>query len=120
MYNVEAKNELSLIQDGEKGQRIVVYQPETMSIQTFEWSHVLHGFIYTDDEKHEWQDAEVKLYIDDIEIELDTKKVTAPKFRDPSTMTYEQLHDPDYHIKQLAKLNGGKLDITCSKCHHCR
>jgi len=73
MYNVEARNELSLIQDGEKGQRIVVYQPETMSIQTFEWSHVLHGFIYTEDEKHEWQDAEVKLYIDEIEIELDTK-----------------------------------------------
>ena len=43
-----------------------------------------------------------------------------PKFRDPSTMTYEQLHDPDYHIKQLVKLSGGKLTITCSKCHHCR
>ena len=43
-----------------------------------------------------------------------------PKFRDPATMTYEQLHDPDYHLKQLAKLSGGKLDITCSKCHHCR
>lgn len=73
MYNVEARNELSLIQDGEKGQRIVVNHPESMSIQTFEWSHVLHGFIYTEDEKHEWQDAEVKLYIDEIEIELDTK-----------------------------------------------
>jgi len=43
-----------------------------------------------------------------------------PKFRDPATMTYEELHDPDYHKKQLAKLNGGKLNITCSKCHHCR
>ena len=73
MYNVEAKSDLSLIQDGEKGHRIVVYRPETMSIQTFEWSHVIHGFIYTADEKHEWQDAEVKLYIDEIEIELDTK-----------------------------------------------
>jgi len=73
MYNVEARNELSLIQDGEKGHRIGVFQPETMSIQTFEWSHVLQGFKYTDDEKHEWQDAVVKLYIDEIEIELDTK-----------------------------------------------
>ncbi len=26
----------------------------------------------------------------------------------------------DYRLKQLAKLNGGKLNITCSKCHHCR
>lgn len=43
-----------------------------------------------------------------------------PKFRDPETMTSEELYDPDYHIKQLAKLNGGKLNITCSKCHHCR
>lgn len=43
-----------------------------------------------------------------------------PKFRDPATMTYEQLTDPDYHIKQLVKRSGGKLTITCSKCHHCR
>ena len=43
-----------------------------------------------------------------------------PKFRDPATMTAEELTDPDYHIKQLEKLNGGKLKITCSKCHHCR
>ena len=49
-----------------------------------------------------------------------TKVVEEPKFRDPSTMTYEQLHDPDYRIKQLAKLSGGKFSITCSKCHHCR
>ena len=43
-----------------------------------------------------------------------------PKFRDPATMTHEQLTDPDYALKQLAKLSGGKFDITCSKCHHCR
>ena len=48
------------------------------------------------------------------------KEKIEPKFRDPSTMTYEQLHDPDYHIKQLAKLSNGKLTVTCSKCHHCR
>ena len=46
--------------------------------------------------------------------------VTEPKFRDPATMTQEQLTDPDYHLKQLAKLSGGKFTITCSKCHHCR
>jgi len=46
--------------------------------------------------------------------------IEEPKFRDPSTMTYEQLHDPDYHIKQLAKLSDGQLTIACSKCHHCR
>ena len=44
----------------------------------------------------------------------------APKFRDPATMTHEQLTDPDYALKQLAKLSGGKFSITCSKCHHCR
>jgi len=43
-----------------------------------------------------------------------------PKFRDPETMTEEELTDPDYALKQLGKLNGGKLSITCSKCHHCR
>lgn len=31
-----------------------------------------------------------------------------PKFRDPVTMTDEELFDPDYRLKQLAKLNGGK------------
>ena len=47
--------------------------------------------------------------------------VEEPKFRDPAMMTYEQLHDPDYHIKQLAKHFGGdRFAITCSKCHHCR
>lgn len=43
-----------------------------------------------------------------------------PKFRDPSEMSPEQLTDPDYALKQLEKLNGSKLSITCSKCHHCR
>lgn len=45
---------------------------------------------------------------------------TEPKFRDPSTLSIEQLTDPDYSLKQLEKLNKGKLNITCSKCHHCR
>ncbi|MBA7636886.1 hypothetical protein ES703_44514 [subsurface metagenome] len=51
------------------------------------------------------------------EIKQNTLK---PKFRDPSTLSAEQLTDPDYSLKQLEKLNGGKLSITCSKCHHCR
>lgn len=43
-----------------------------------------------------------------------------PKFRNPSELPPEALTDPDYHIKQLEKLSGNKLEITCSKCHHCR
>ena len=43
-----------------------------------------------------------------------------PKFRDPKELSHEQLTDPDYRLKQLEKLNRGKLSITCSKCHHCR
>lgn len=43
-----------------------------------------------------------------------------PKFRNPSELPPEALTDPDFHIKQLEKLNGSKLEITCSKCHHCR
>ncbi|GAG23179.1 unnamed protein product [marine sediment metagenome] len=43
-----------------------------------------------------------------------------PKFLDPSELSLEQLTDPDFSIKQLQKLNGEKLEITCSKCHHCR
>jgi len=54
----------------------------------------------------------------------DSKKnasgVTEPKFRDPNQLSIEQLTDPDYALKQLEKLNEGKLSITCSKCHHCR
>jgi len=42
------------------------------------------------------------------------------KFRNPSELPPEALTDPDYAIKQLEKLNGSKLEITCSKCHHCR
>jgi len=42
-------------------------------------------------------------------------------FRDPSTLTYEQLTDPDYRLKELEKVDGKyKFNIACSKCHHCR
>lgn len=41
------------------------------------------------------------------------------KFRPESEIT-EEMRDPDYALKQLAKLNNGKYIITCSKCHHCR
>ena len=47
-------------------------------------------------------------------------KRTEPKFRDRNELSLKQLTDPDYALKQLEKLNGGKLSITCSKCHHCR
>lgn len=50
----------------------------------------------------------------------DVSEVIEPKFRDSSELSPEQLTDPDYALKQLEKLNGGKLSITCSKCHHCR
>ncbi|GAI09307.1 unnamed protein product [marine sediment metagenome] len=43
-----------------------------------------------------------------------------PMFRDTNELTHEQLTDPDYAIKQIKELNGGKLYIACSKCHHCR
>ena len=56
----------------------------------------------------------------DTKVKDTSKEIAKPKFRDPSELTEEQLTDPDYRLKQLGKLNGGKLSITCSKCHHCR
>lgn len=47
------------------------------------------------------------------------KAPSKPKFRDPATMTEEELTDPDYRLKQIIKDSGG-LNPTCSKCHHCR
>jgi len=41
------------------------------------------------------------------------------KFRPASEIT-EEMRDPDYALKQLAKMNNGRYLITCSKCHHCR
>lgn len=52
--------------------------------------------------------------------EKELMQATTPKFRDESELTEEQLTDPDFRLKQLVKLNKGKLSITCSKCHHCR
>ena len=46
--------------------------------------------------------------------------ISPVKFRDPASLTNEQLNDPDYAFKELERLNGGKLAITCSRCHHCR
>jgi hypothetical protein len=47
-------------------------------------------------------------------------KEEKPKFRDPRDLTFEQMTDPDYAIKQLKRMGGHDLSITCSKCHHCR
>ena len=48
-----------------------------------------------------------------------TVQIIEPKFRDPSELSHEQLTDIDFALKELEKLNGGKLLTTCSKCHHC-
>jgi len=54
-------------------------------------------------------------------VESVSSKITEPKFRDISTLTYEQRTDPDYHLKKLQELAGEyNFDVTCSKCHHCR
>lgn len=47
-------------------------------------------------------------------------RLKKPKFRKVSELTNEELTDPDFRLKQLEKLNKDKLQITCSKCHHCR
>lgn len=48
-------------------------------------------------------------------------KITESRFRDSSTLTPEQLTDPDYRLKELEKIAGEyNLNTTCSKCHHCR
>jgi len=54
------------------------------------------------------------------EFKKDVSEVIEPKFRDCSELSPEQLTDPDYALKELEKLNRGRLSITCSKCHHCR
>ncbi len=47
---------------------------------------------------------------------------TEPRFRDPATMTYEELNDPDYALKRIARQVGipESRMLVCSKCHHCR
>jgi len=47
---------------------------------------------------------------------------TEPKFRDISELTEEQLTDPDYRLKKIAKDAGISETemLICSKCHHCR
>lgn len=53
-------------------------------------------------------------------IKGDILLIIEPKFRKSDELSFEQQTDPDYALKQLEKLNEGKLSITCSKCHHCR
>lgn len=50
------------------------------------------------------------------------EEIEEPKFRDPKELTEEQLTDPDYSIKKIARDAGmSERDmIVCSKCHHCR
>lgn len=56
------------------------------------------------------------------EKKLKTLEAVAYKFRDESELTEEELTDPDFAKKRLAREFGnGDIDIiTCSKCHHCR
>ena len=64
--------ELKDIRDGTKGHRLVAYNPETMTITTSEASHVLHGWTgLTKQELKDLEPFEVKVFVDDIEIELD-------------------------------------------------
>lgn len=55
-------------------------------------------------------------------LEAKEKVVKEPKFIDPSELTEEQLTDPDYSLKQIAKLAGvdEQQILICSRCHHCR
>jgi hypothetical protein len=56
------------------------------------------------------------------EIQSKTKNEIAYKFRDEWELTEEQLTDPDYSMKLIAKRAGidpNKM-LICSKCHHCR
>ncbi len=38
------------------------------------------------------------------------------KFKGVSELTSEQLNDPDFRLKQIAKLNQDKIKFICSKC----
>ena len=44
------------------------------------------------------------------------------RFRDIDELTYEQLTDPDYRLKRIARDSGVDESqiLICSKCHHCR
>jgi len=50
------------------------------------------------------------------------RRLVGPKFRDVGELTYEQLTDPDYRLKQIARDAGISESqiLICSKCHHCR
>lgn len=57
-----------------------------------------------------------------VTIQEQREVITAPRFLNPEDLTEEQLTDPDYRLKQLAKeagLEEGEV-LVCSKCHHCR
>ena len=43
-----------------------------------------------------------------------------PIFIDQIALSYEQLTDPDYALKQLQRAYGSNYSVGCSKCHHCR
>jgi hypothetical protein len=51
---------------------------------------------------------------------VDVTQSSTPLFRDQAALSFAQLNDPDYALKELETLNNGKYSITCSKCHHCR
>lgn len=54
------------------------------------------------------------------EYKKNVSEMIEPKFRKYSELSIEQRTDPDFRLKELEKLNEGRLSITCSRCHHCR
>jgi len=67
-------NLLDKIRAGEKGHKIVVYLPNTMTITEMDWSYVIHEMTYLEVDKKEYKTFEFHLYIDDVEIKLKTTK----------------------------------------------
>ncbi|MHA2357746.1 MAG: hypothetical protein ACXABK_03125, partial [Candidatus Heimdallarchaeaceae archaeon] len=63
--------EFQAIIDGNEGHKIVVYEEETMTFTTSEWSHVLHGWIdLTPTEKEHLEPFMVDVLIDGVKIDL--------------------------------------------------
>ncbi|MHA1187920.1 MAG: hypothetical protein ACTSSK_13785 [Candidatus Heimdallarchaeota archaeon] len=67
-------NQLDEIRAGEKGHKLVVDLPETMTITEMDWSYVIHGYSYLEADKKDYKTFEFHLYIDDVEVNLKTTK----------------------------------------------
>ena len=91
------QDDIEEILSDQRGRRISVYNKESMTVSTIEWTNVIHGISYTHSERREWRDVKIKLILDGEEIKLHkVREVDTSGEERTYTNWFYKIFDPGY------------------------